>query len=204
MTSNTGPILVFPSDPTFRFRCIFVSWKSVLTTSHCICRLWEILWCLSSWNTVQFQQHSEILHPYNICSICLVLIAFQFVLYVQDHYISKARLSWSHLAQTKNLDCPPTTGFPRSIMKGFIFFTHFCDCTVKTELIYRSNCAKNSFKRFLVSTIVDGQFSTAFAFERSSGPMGSWLERLGVRFLRVSPSSFPPFCPIHLVDYLHW
>ena len=24
----------------------------------------------------------------------------------------------------------------------FIFFTNFCDCTVKTELIHRSNCAK--------------------------------------------------------------
>ena len=32
--------------------------------------------------------------------------------------------------------------------------------------------------------------------------MDSWLERLDVRFLRVSPSSFLPFCPIHLVDYL--
>ena len=34
--------------------------------------------------------------------------------------------------------------------------------------------------------------------------MDSWLGRLGVRFLRVSPSSFLPFCPILLVDCLHW
>ena len=29
-----------------------------------------------------------------------------------------------------------------SRMIGFIFFTHFCDCFVKTELIYINNCAK--------------------------------------------------------------
>ena len=34
--------------------------------------------------------------------------------------------------------------------------------------------------------------------------MDSWLGRLGVRFLRVSPSSSQRFCPIHLVDCLHF
>ena len=56
----------------------------------------------------------------------------------------------------------------RSIVKGFVLFTHFCDCTVKTELIYRSNCAKNCFNRFLVGTLVYRQFSTTFAFKHSS------------------------------------
>ena len=27
------------SDPTFRFRCFFISWQSVLATGHCICEL---------------------------------------------------------------------------------------------------------------------------------------------------------------------
>ena len=88
-------------------------------------------------------------------------------------------------------------------MKGFIFLTYFSDCSVKTELIYRGNCAKNSCNRVLIGTIVDRQFSTAFALELTLWTMDSWLERLGVRFLRVSPSSFLPFCPILLVDYLH-
>ena len=108
--------------------------------------------------------------------ICLVVITFQFVLqifaivilYVQDHHHSKACLSWSHLAQTKN-SIVLSQRVPRSIVIGFIFFAHFCDCTVKTELIYRSNCAKNSFNRFQVGTIVYRQFSTTFAFKHSSG-----------------------------------
>ena len=37
-----GPNFGVPSNPTFWFRCISVSWQSVLTTSHCICELWEI------------------------------------------------------------------------------------------------------------------------------------------------------------------
>ena len=90
-------------------------------------------------------------------------------------------------------------GFHRSIMKEFIFFTHFCDCSVKTELIYRSYCAKNKCNRFLVGTIVDRQFSATFALELTLWTMDSWLGRLGVRFLRVIPSSFLPCCPIHLV-----
>ena len=36
-----GSILSVPSNPTFRFRCFFISWQSVLTTSHWICELWE-------------------------------------------------------------------------------------------------------------------------------------------------------------------
>ena len=67
----------------------------------------RILQCLSSWNTVRFQQQSEFLHPYKICSLCLVVITFQFVLYivaidllvVQDHQ-SKVCLSSSHLERT--------------------------------------------------------------------------------------------------------
>ena len=74
--------------------------------------LWsvKILQSLSSWNTVRFQQHSGILHPYKICSICLVVITFHFVLRIfaiedlceHDHHDSKARLSWSRLARTRN------------------------------------------------------------------------------------------------------
>ena len=48
-----------------------------------------------------------------------------------------------------------------------LFFTHFCDCSIKTE--HRCTCAKNSCNRVLVGTKVDRQFSTAFAFELTSG-----------------------------------
>ena len=42
----------------------------------------KILQCLSSRSIVQFQQHSEILRPDKICSICLIVTAFQFVLHI--------------------------------------------------------------------------------------------------------------------------
>ena len=82
-------------------------------------------------------------------------------------------------------------------MKGFVFFTHFCDCSVKTELIYRSNCAKNSCNRVLVGTIVDRQFSTAFFPWADLWTMDSWHGRLDVRFRQILTSSSLPFCPIH-------
>ena len=66
-----------------------------------------ILLCLLSWNTVHSPQHSEILHPYKIYSIYLVVIASQFVLHIVviensdmlDHHSPKELLYWSHWAQ---------------------------------------------------------------------------------------------------------
>ena len=56
VTSNTGPILVFPL--ILRFRCIFVSWQSVLTAGHWICELWKLFSVfrheiLSDFNNIQ-------------------------------------------------------------------------------------------------------------------------------------------------------
>ena len=61
-----------------------------------------------------------------------------------------------------------------SIVKGFIFFTHFRDCSVKTELICRTNYAKNSLNRFLVGCKVYRQFTMSFAVELTSG---QWSRR---------------------------
>ena len=113
--------------------------------------LWlvRILQCLSSWNIVQFPQRSGILHPYKIYSICLVVIAFQLVLHISaiedlcEHgqHNPKALLSWSRLARMRNSIALRQRVAPFN-HEGFVFFTHFCDCSVKTELIYRGNCAK--------------------------------------------------------------
>ena len=92
---------------------------------------------------------------------------------------------------------------PCSYMAGFVFFTHFWDCSVNTELINRNNCAKNSFNRFEIGTIVYRQFSTAFAFKLTSETMDSWHGRLDVCFRQILTSSSRQFCPIHLMDYLH-
>ena len=144
------------------------------------------------------------------CSVCLVVMTFQFVLdifsivilLVQDPHSKVCSLD--HTWHEQSIRFSFHNGSLRSIVIGFIFFTHFCHCSVETELIYRSNCAKNSCNRFQVGTILDRQFSTTFAFELTSGQWTRGSKKLGVRFLRVLSSSFRPFCPIHLVDYLHW
>ena len=92
---------------------------------------------------------------------------------------------------------------PLCIMKGFMFFTHFRDCSVKTELVCRNNEAKNSLNCFLSGNKVNQQFSVylqfsmSFAFELTSGqwsrgtenrtsPFGEFFEHL---LLDVVPDS---------------
>ena len=119
------------------------------------------LQCLSSWNTVQFQQHSEILHPYRIYSLCLVVTASLFFLHIVaiENFLIRWVITIQEnfvlvtLSTSEEFDCPITTTSPRSFGKGFMFFTHFCDCSVKTKLIYRSNCSKNGLNRFQIDTI---------------------------------------------------
>ena len=73
------------------------------------------LQCLSSWSIVQFQQRSEILHPYKIYSICHVVTALQFVLHIAaivdlgwpgHHNPKELLLSWSHWARVRNSIAP--------------------------------------------------------------------------------------------------
>ena len=170
-------------------------------------RLWivRILQYLSSYNTVRFQQYSGIKHPYKICSICLVVITFQFVLRIfatedlceHNHHYSKTRLSWSRLAQMKNSTVLPQRVSP-FYHERFIFFTHFCDFSVKTELICRRNCAKNSCNRVLVGTIVDRQFSTAFALELTSGQWTCGSEDWVSAFCECHHHLFCHFVPFTL------
>ena len=71
------------------------------------------------WNTVRFQLWSGILHPYKICSICLVVITFQFFLHLCNRNSLCARSSLFKdtfvlitLGTNEELDCPLTTGPP--------------------------------------------------------------------------------------------
>ena len=56
----------------------------------------------------------------------------------------------------------------RSVVKGFIFFTHLRNFSVKIELISRDNNAKNSFNYFLNDYKVTQQCTMSFAFELTS------------------------------------
>ena len=51
-------------------------------------------------------------------------------------------------------------------MKRFILFTYLRDCSLKTELICRSNYAKNSFNRFQIGCIVYRQFPCPLLLSR--------------------------------------
>ena len=145
------------------------------------------------------------LHQYKICSICLVVITFQFVLYffaieilhVQDHR-SKVCLSSSRLARTKDKIVFSQRGSLRSIVTGFTFFTHVCDCSVKTELIYRNNCAKNNFNRLKVGAKVYRQFSTTFAFLHSSGQWTRGSEDWVSTFCKCQHHQISDFVPFFL------
>ena len=83
-------------------------------------------------------------------------------------------------------------------MTRFLFFTHFCDCRVKTELIYRNNCAKNSFNRFEVGAIVYRQFSTTFAWKHSSGQWTRGSEDWMSAFCECQHHLFHHFVPFTL------
>ena len=51
---------------------------------------------------------------------------------------------------------------------GFKFFTHVCDCSVKTELIGKNNYAKNSLNCPMIRSKVNRKFFVSFAFELTS------------------------------------
>ena len=61
--TSSSPNLWVPLDPSFRCDAPSSLGRHNLRRNHCI--VWD-LQCPSSWNTVQFLKHSEILHPYRI------------------------------------------------------------------------------------------------------------------------------------------
>ena len=71
-----------PSNPTFRVSWFYLSWQSVLTTSHWLCKLWELFSVLCHEITVRLQLLSRILHQYNFLSRGFVVRAFPLVLCV--------------------------------------------------------------------------------------------------------------------------
>ena len=194
-----------PLDSSSWLWCFFVSWQC--THDRPLHGIVRNLQCLSSWNTVWFQQHSGILHPYKICSICLV-IAFQFVLRIFaieslcEHDITIQRhFCLDHAWHEWGTRLPSDNGSLRSYMASFVVFTHFCDCSVKTELIYRSN------KQFESSPYRHNSESTIFhvlCFWADLWTMDLSHGTLDIHVLRIPTTSSLLFCPIPLLDYLHW
>ena len=100
------------------------------------------------------------------------ILMFPWILQVfRDEILS---ILWCESLSTRStIDCPITTGRPVLSWRDSLF-TYLCDCSVKTELVYRSNFEQNRCNRFLVGTLVDRHFSTSFAFELTSG---HWTRR---------------------------
>ena len=91
---------------------------------------------------------------------------------------------------------PSDNGLPRSVVKGFTFFTHFCDCSVDTELIDRNNRAKNQFNGFCTSALVNGFLSSSSAFQFSSFQGAGGAKERMTAFGKVEHHSFSSFVPI--------
>ena len=179
-----------PLDPSFRLWCWFFFGK--VYSRQATARNCESSAHLSSWNTVHSPQHSEILHPYRICSICLVVRAFQFVLHIAamealdwpGHHNPKVLLSWSHSARVRNLIAPSQHVSP-FFHEGFRTLHTFLRLLRKTEWICRNNYAKNSLNRFQIGCIVYRQFTTSFA-----STSGLVARKIGQSLSANSPNIF--------------
>ena len=102
---------------------------------------------------------------------------------------------------TSAFDCPINfIRLPWSILMGFKFFTHVCNCSVKTELIGKNNYAKKS------QLLDDPQqnVSTIFrvlCFWDFSRTVELLHGKSDTRFLRIPIASCPRYDPKFLVDY---
>ena len=193
-----GPNLGVSLDPAFRLWCCFFSRKSVFTTGHCtkLCKIssvfrHEILSILN--NTQKSCIHTE------IHLICLVVTASQFVLHIvaienfwyAGSSLSKGTSVLIALSTSEELDCPIITGRPVLSWRDS-YSSHFSATgSVKTELVCRNNCAKNSLNRFLVGCIVYRQFAMSFAFELTSG---QWSRSTENWTSALSEFQQHPFC----------
>ena len=107
--------------------------QCVLTTSHCICELWEFFsvfrhGMLSDFNNIQKSCiHTKFTH------FCLVVITFQFVLHIvaiedlceQGHHNPKGTSVLITLGTNEKLDCPLTTVCPVLSWK-VSYSSHIC------------------------------------------------------------------------------
>ena len=108
------------------------------------------------------------------------------------------------LGTSEELDCPITTGL--SVLSLRVSYSSHISATgsVKTELVCRDNYAKNSLNRFPIGCIVYRQFSMPFASESTSGQWARSAENWTITFCEFPTTSFQQYCPILLVDCLHW
>ena len=123
MTSNTGPILVFP-----RIQPFGSDKRSSLGKVYSRQATESVESCIST----KFN-HSFLISLQQIFFLCRI---------IGQRYVC---LHHTRHEQWDRLSCHNKS--PCSIMASITFFTSIWDCSVNTELINRNNCAKNSFNR---------------------------------------------------------
>ena len=155
-----GPNLGVPSDPTFRFRCSFLSWMSVFTTNHCT-ELWEF--CnvfryevLSEFNT--FRNPASIQNLLNLS--CCDYVGVGFVRRppspcsrsTQCYYVSSWKWKGSRNCGrlTENKEKKKLDGMESSKSKSDAHFMHGATwCGVQWARMYSRRCLHSSMIRML-------------------------------------------------------
>ena len=142
MTSNTGPILMFTRiQPLGSDKLSFLGKVySRHVTGSVNCENSSVCFChevLSDFNC--FQESCISTNLYH--SILLWELFHSFLI---------KRVCW--LEQCVGLSCQH--GSPRSCLTSLAFITQIWDCSSKTELTNRNNCATNSFNRVPIGTEV--------------------------------------------------
>ena len=110
------------------------------------------------------------------------------------------------LISLKTIDCPITiSSCLWLIVKGFTFFTHFRDCSVKTEIICRNNYSNNSLNCFFGSAAKWIDSFPCPLLWSSFLDNGVFARILDTHFRRIPPASFPRYHPRFLGGYsLPW
>ena len=202
-----GPNLCVPLDRSFRLWCFFFSWKSVLSTNHCICELWEI--CSVFCHEVLSNFNSEILHPHKICWNLSGCDSFS----VRSPYSCKRRslrakssksrgtLVLITLSTSEELDCPITTGLP--VLSWRDSYSSHISATAPLRLSWfaQTIIRKNSLNRFLDGSKVNRQFTMSFAFELTSGLWSRTTENWTSAFCESHQHPFSNTVPLLLVDW---
>ena len=167
-----------------------------------------------SWSTVRTSTcgQESVGFSNKICSLCLVVITFQFVSQNLCNRSSfccagssiKGMCVFITLGTNSGLDCPATTSLPVLSWQESHCSPHFCDCSVNTQLINRNNeLWEEQFRSFPGQRNSVLKIFTHLCFQALFWLIDSWIGILGVCFLPMSTSPALQFCPILFVDFLH-
>ena len=147
-TSNTGPILLFPRIQPFGSDD-FSSLGKVYSrhaTDTVNCENYSVSFVMKYCPTLTVVRNpASVQNLLNLSCCDNFSIRSLYLCNGNSLCVGSSHVCLYHTWHERGTRLSSHSGSPSSIVIGFILFTHFCDCTVKTELIYRNNCAKTQF-----------------------------------------------------------